>query len=143
LPLGVAQAIPATASSGIYENWTVDVTSVRYADGNTFLTIEKEGLLTGTTEGLITLTINVRVGKGHNTFTGIQICDPCTVGGRSGTYILRFEGKSVNGYEQGTWVYLSGTGDLANLHGHGTIEGTSTPDGRSLGTYSGEFHFDP
>jgi len=143
LPSGIALATPPTLSSGTYQDWTMEVTSIRYADGNTFLTIIKEGQLSGTAEGQITETINVVVGEHMNTFHGIQICDPCIVGGRSGTYVARFDGKGVDGHDRGHWVYLSGTGDLANLHGHGTLEGYAAPDGTSSGTYSGEYHFDP
>ena len=143
LPVGIAYATPPTAASGTIESQLVETTIIRYPDGNIVLTIKREGQLSGTTEGLITETTYV-VGKRITTVHGIQICDPCSVGGRSGTYVLRFEGtEDPYGHDWGHWVYLSGTGDLANLRGHGTYEGSGAPDGSFSGTYSGEYHFDP
>jgi hypothetical protein len=142
LPFGVAYATPPTLSSGTYGGSAVETTIIRFPDGNMVLTIKREGRLSGTTEGLFTETAYI-VGKRISTFHGIQICSPCTVGGRSGTYVARFEGTSEDGHDRGQWVYLSGTGDLANLRGHGTLEGISAPDGSTSGTYSGEYHFDP
>lgn len=142
LPSGIALATPPTASSGTYEDWLVEITSIRYADGNIILTEKKEGQLSGTAEGRITETTDIVVGKRVATFHVIQICDPCVVGGRSGTYVARVDGTSEDGHDRGHWVYLSGTGELTNLHGHGTIEGSSWPDGSTSGTYSGEYHFD-
>ena len=142
LPAGSALATPPTMSSGTYHDWIVDVPSVRYADGHIFLTLTKHGVLTGSVEGEITETMYIVEGDKIATFKGIQICDPCTVNGRVGTYVARIEGTSKDGYDQGHYTYLSGTGDLANLRGQGTIDGTSGSD-ESTGTYSGVYHFDP
>jgi len=41
---------------------------------------------------------------------------------------------------QGTWVFISGTGDLAGVHGQGTWWHTSGVSGLA---YEGNMHFDP
>jgi hypothetical protein len=144
LPSGIAQATPPSLASGTYVTWIVDITVVREVGGNTFLTIIKEGNDFGTTMGHLTETENVVVGKHINTFHGVQTCDPCNVGGRLGTYVLRYEGTEDQfGHHRGVYVILSGTGDLANLHGQGTFDGYTASDGTNSGTYSGQFHFDP
>jgi len=73
----------------------------------------------------------------ERTFTG-------TVEGKPGTLTMHMEAKI--GYPtvtypslEGTWVIISGTGDLANLHGQGTW--WNSP-GQVL-VYEGQMHFDP
>lgn len=68
--------------------------------------------------------------------------------GKSGTLNIRLEckgygstAKGPTGYElEGNWIILSGTGDLANLHGQGTWWHTKTITGLA---YEGQVHFDP
>ncbi len=72
-----------------------------------------------------------------------------TVLGVSGTITLRLEGAAYGNlfggptyYDlTGTWVIVSGTGGLADLHGEGTFLHTRT--GFSGITYEGGVHFDP
>ena len=68
------------------------------------------------------------------TFTG-------TVNGIPSTCIIKFQGKGegVGMPITGTWVILSGTDGLANLHGELKVEGTA---GVEL-NYAGQIHFDP
>lgn len=76
------------------------------------------------------------------TFTG-------TVLGISGGFTMRLQakgyGNSLKGPAywdlQGTWVIISGTGGLANLHGQGTWWHSST--GFNGLEYEGQVHFDP
>jgi hypothetical protein len=119
------------------------ITGVRTADGNTFITGKFDtypdaftGTFSGTATNVFTLILNP---SGMNvqlffTFTG-------TVAGRSGTCIIKFEGngEGVGKPITGTWVILSGTGDLANLHGTLSVEGIA---GQIL-YYTGMIHFDP
>jgi hypothetical protein len=67
------------------------------------------------------------------TFTG-------TVDGRAGTaqFWNVFEVDVVTGSFSGRFTALGGTGDLANLHGQGTFEGTGT-----TGTYALRITFAP
>ncbi len=72
-----------------------------------------------------------------------------TVLGVSGGFVMRLEakgyGNQVRGaayYDlEGTWVIISGTGGLANLHGQGTWWHTRT--GFTGLEYEGQVHFDP
>ena len=58
------------------------------------------------------------------------------VEGKSGTLTI----ISVQAKMYGQWRILSGTGDLANLHGHGTVSIMTPP---VLYSYTGQVHFDP
>jgi len=72
-----------------------------------------------------------------------------TVLGRSGTFdmLLEWHGygntfKGFPGYDiEGKWVIVHGTGDLAGLHGQGTVWHTRT--GPACFEYEGQIHFDP
>jgi hypothetical protein len=72
--------------------------------------------------------------KGIVTLTG-------TVLGEEGTLEILFVGTSPGdiAYWTGTWRILSGTDDLANLHGQGTFESNDLMDIH----YEGKVHFDP
>ncbi len=118
-----------------------EVTGFRTADGNRFITgAFTDDLFTGTFEGsadnVFSLVLNP---SGLNvqlvfTFTG-------TVAGREGTCLIKFQGNGVGIGEpiSGTWTILSGTGDLANLHGTLKVEGR----GGVILNYDGLIHFDP
>jgi hypothetical protein len=75
--------------------------------------------------------------KVERTFTG-------TVLGVAGGFTMKLE---ANGFGrigapevlEGTWVIISGTGGLENLHGQGTWHSL----GVQLNEYSGQVHFDP
>ena len=54
--------------------------------------------------------------------------------GKSGTFTLELNIEAPNGH----WTILSGTGDLANLRGHGELSLATQPY-----SYTGEVHFDP
>lgn len=72
--------------------------------------------------------------KGNVTFTG-------TVDGKTGTLELLFIGRSPGALDDwnGTWRILSGTGELANLHGNGVHWANGLGDVH----YEGQIHFDP
>jgi eukaryotic-like serine/threonine-protein kinase len=70
------------------------------------------------------------------TFSGSSTCT-CTVAGKSGTLMWSFTGTgTADGSFQGQFFDIHGTGDLAKLHGQGTLQG----QGDHL-TYSSELHF--
>jgi hypothetical protein len=114
--------------------------SSRSADGNNIVTqIQKfndTGVLTGTETDTITYTFhpdgtfNLRADVA---FTG-------TVAGRTGALSQRFQGTGDPVSFQGHLETLSGTGALANLHGQGTFQGSSTT---GVGTYVFHYHFNP
>jgi hypothetical protein len=71
---------------------------------------------------------------GAANFFGAETCT-CTVAGKTGSLVIGFSGTSApNGSFEGQFVIVSGTGDLANLNGRGTIQ--------SPNVYTGVIHFD-
>jgi len=79
-------------------------------------------------------------------YTSIATFETATVGSKSGGLVMRLHGKdSGPGTDwHGQWVILSGTGELANLHGQGTWWGPGFPPGIPEDTifYDGRIHFD-
>jgi hypothetical protein len=131
--------IEATGTAVATQPFTV--TGFRMADGNEFVTgTFTNDLFTGTFVGsasnVFSLVLNPSglVVQLYFTFTG-------TVAGRSGTCIIKFQGNGdgIGLPIKGSWVILSGTGDLANLHGVLSVEGI----GGVILNYTGQIHFDP
>lgn len=61
--------------------------------------------------------------------TGTALCDPCLVGGLTGTvsftttvigHAIEFDGMTFVAYDSGTWQINAATGDLAAISGSGT-----------------------
>ena len=119
---------------------------------NRFLTLSITSVFTGDIAGIMTSDSRWII---HNWVTGVPLLQqPGPVNIHAVDYIsTTFQGKSgtlailVNhvyypslGSSEGTWVIISGTGELANLHGHGT---TSNPPGPGPTTWTGQVHFDP
>ncbi len=141
--LQIAAAIPPTPATGTVTVVGFTFTDVRNAKDNTIIDFTQNtnsiGTFAGTTEDVGTIILqpsgdfNFKI---RSTFTG-------TVDGKSGTLVFEVVGKGEGGIPGGTvrshFVILSGTGDLANLHGQGNLEGTSGVNA----TYSGQIHFDP
>jgi hypothetical protein len=70
----------------------------------------------------------------------------CTVAGRTGGLVMRLVGKSGEPGEDwfGQWVIISGTGELAGIHGQGTWGGLGfIGAGPGEIWYSGQIHFKP
>ncbi len=130
-----------TATGTSYATQPFTLTGERTADGNTFLTgtfVDDvfEGTFVGTASNVFGLVLNP---SGLNvqlyfTFTG-------TVNGIPGTCIIKFQGngEGILMPIKGTWVILSGTGGLTNLHGTLKVEGI----GGTYLNYNGKIHFDP
>ena len=141
--LQIASATPPTPATGTVTVTSFTPTEVRNANGNTITDFTQStnsiGNFTGTTEDIGTIVQYPRGDfnfKIRSTFTG-------TVDGKSGTMVFEVVGKGEGGIPGGTirskFVIISGTGDLANLHGQGNLEGISGVGA----TYSGLIHFDP
>jgi hypothetical protein len=125
------------------------IVDVRIADGNTFMNTTEEadwyGILDGKSSDVGRVTIFSSGGwhyKAIATFEG-------TVDGKSGTLEISLVGRRPDAVSEweGTWVILSGTGDLENLHGHGTFWGLgytgNPPDAPGRIDYEEQIHFDP
>jgi len=142
-PGAALAAGPPTPASGTFASdpsTSKLVSVVQFFDPNFIATRTVDGSLTGTISGPVKVTERVvSRTNGDFTFASTQVCDPCTVAGRTGAITLRLEGTGGGDDFQGRFTIVGGgTGDLANLHGHGTIVGSRLT---SSGTYSGELTF--
>jgi hypothetical protein len=130
-----------TPVSGTW-SWEGIVNSVRFADGNMFITATEyddfDGTFDGDGVGSFTVTVHSKgfmTGIGRTTFTG-------EVMGKEGTLVIQWTGNTKTlGKWHCKWVILSGTGELANLRGSG-IGVETAPDSYIL-VLSGKIHFDP
>ena len=146
LLLALAPLAPAahgtTPTEGGGTLQAIDLTpgDARLAGPNVFFSEANTFTITGTLSGTLVCQVSGLVrptGEGTAnatcTFTG-------TVGGHSGTAVLRinetFAGDSIHG----RFVLADGTDDLANLHGQGSF---TLHFETGAGSYSGLFHFDP
>ena len=135
---------PATGSGTFADTGFLGPPSIRTAGGNTFVMVTLSGVFEGTMTGTRTLTAHlVFHADGTLNGHGEETC-MCTVGGRTGTFVDRFE---VNGAGQTFTTHLtviSGTGELSNLHAVATVSGSVNPaTSLGSGTYSIQYHFDP
>ena len=145
-----AHAGPPTTAEGLWQ-YIPTIEDVKVANGNTFIYTTEVGQWTGTFEGDSTeIGKVVQHSSGLVSFKG-TVSFVGNVGDKSGTLKMVAVGSKPDrlpGTEwEGTWVILSGTGDLANLRGHGTWRGPgwdpTHPTEWGNIYYSGEIHFDP
>ncbi|UCE13913.1 MAG: DUF3224 domain-containing protein [Candidatus Heimdallarchaeota archaeon] len=127
--------VQATQSTYVEAYWTYTPTieSAKYAGNKWFLSTTEVGNwvgdIVGTSNEIGRVVVHecdygelpfclVNTGfwfvKGRAYFTG-QVCE------KSGTFVLQFVGKRASDTSNwyGQWVILSGTGELATLHGQG------------------------
>jgi hypothetical protein len=131
---------PATGTGGFAPAGPPVTISSRSADGNTIITqiqtFNDTGVISGTETDKVTFTFHA-----DGTFNlRADVAFTGTVAGRPGTLTQRFQGTGTPASFQGQIETLSGTGDLANLHGQGTFVGSPTT---GVGTYVFNYHFDP
>jgi hypothetical protein len=138
----VASASPRTSATGSFAYKTFTPSSVRIVDGTTIidytLTSVWTGTFTGTSIAHGTLIIRAdgrTFNRGRDIFAG-------TVNGVPGTVTLKEVGPGDSTSFHSTDVIVSGTGDLANLHGRLSALGTVTTTGLPTATYTGRVHFD-
>jgi hypothetical protein len=146
MPVHATKPIPA---SGI---WTYTFPSTfietREADGNTFIYADEDGLwhdgtFLGTSYDVFTVVVHP---SGFWNVRGLSFFDG-TVDGKEGSLVILFVGKKTGEpfLWSGQWVILSGTGELADLHGQGTWWGPGALEPWVPGDleYSGQIHFKP
>jgi Protein of unknown function (DUF3224) len=131
---------PATGTGGFAPAGPPVTISSRSADGNTIVTqiqtFNDTGVISGTETDTVTFTFHA-----DGTFTlRADVAFTGTVAGRPGTLTQRFQGTGNPVSFQGQIETLGGTGDLANLRGEGTFQGSPTT---GVGTYVFHYHFDP
>lgn len=133
-----AAASPPKPATGTFAVVTATTTDVRTADGNTFLTVTRTAVLSGTFTG--TTTDEVRIvmhSNGTTSVHGTGTC-VCTVEGRSGTFDYRFQGSGTFPTTlAGRYVVRHGTGGLEGLHGVGSFSGSFF-----VAALEGTYHFD-
>lgn len=135
-----AAATPPAPANGTITLGAPIITSFRSAGGNTFITLTRSITFTGTVSGTASAEQTVVVhASGEINFNVLLAC-PCTVAAASGSVVVRVEGRGslVTGTFTGHMRFISGTGDLANLHFNAAF--TQDPSGID---YSGTYHFDP
>jgi len=139
---------PPENTEGLWQ-YIPSIENVRVADGNTFLDTTETGQWTGTFSGTSTeIGKVVQHSSGLVSFKG-AVSFVGNVGDKSGTLeMLAVGSKPDRGADwEGTWVIISGTGDLSTLRGQGTWRGPgwSPANPTEWGNiyYSGEIHFEP
>jgi hypothetical protein len=141
------QAGPPEEAEGLWQ-YQPFILDQKVAGCNTFLTTFENGVWSGTFEGTSTEDGKVVIHcSGAWSFNAIVTFDAVTVDGKSGTLEMSVVGKRPDGTSDwaGKWVILSGTGELANLHGQGTWWGPGAPAPGQWGDiyYGGQVHFAP
>jgi hypothetical protein len=136
-----AASPPATAAG----NFTTSVDSfnvIRETNGVVFVHEVDTDTYTGGLVGAATDMYTVRsvLANGSETGHGTEVCDSCTIGGRTGGYtaIFNFTIPAGGGPFTGTETFIRGTGLLAGLHGGGSFQGSGI-----VNTYSYSYHFEP
>ena len=143
-----AAAKPPEQGEG-YLEYIPTLVKVWVSGGNTFMTTTEVVTYYGAMSGSFTDVSNVVMYASGNwtyravgTFVG-------TVSGKSGSLEMMMLGTRPDAFSewQGTWVILSGTGALKNLHGEGTFWGLgytgNPPEAPGRIDYAGKMHFDP
>jgi hypothetical protein len=141
--LAAGAAVPASASppspvAGTFAVVTANTTSVRTADGNTFITLIRTAALSGTFTGTATDTVTlVMHSNGTTSANGAGTC-LCSIEGRSGTFDYRFRGSGTFPTSlSGRYVIGHGTAGLEGLHAEGPFSGDFF-----VAQVGGRYHFD-
>jgi hypothetical protein len=131
-------ATPPKPSVDTFALVSSTTTSVRSADGNTFLTVTRVASLTGTFTGTTTDTVIVVMhSNGTTSIRGEGVCT-CSVEGRTGSFEYRFRGAGTfPTFASGQYVVMHGAGGLEGLHGVGTFTGSF-----AVAVLEGTYHFD-
>lgn len=154
-PLGVERldvATPSLASvkisaSGTFSQSAITSLNVQSAGGNTKISQASVGSISGTLSGPYQDDVKVVIHPNGKFNAGFTITCTCTVGGKSGTLVLRANDKGelvspTLATFAGRAVIISGTGDLAGLRGVLDIEGTvNVSTGLATYDYSGTLNW--
>jgi Protein of unknown function (DUF3224) len=140
----VAYAKQPEPVSGTWLYLPYSITLITNPGGNQFKSGDEDGWWSGDFEGVSDDHFEVVAHPaGFVTCQG-QINFVGMVNGESGTMTIHFVGKKEAGLWSGTWVILSGTDGLVNLHGEGTWGGAGFLGGQNpvpgILTYSGMIH---
>lgn len=140
-----AQAGPPENASGTWWYFPI-IDDVRVAGCNTFIDSFEIGEWTGSFAGDSTeLGKVVAYCNGHLSFNATVTFVEVTIAGKQGGLVMSVAGTLPVGSEwTGSWVILSGTGELENLRGQGAWWGPGAPDWEQWGyvDYAGNYHFE-
>ena len=139
-------ASPPTNASGIWKYMPTELTFIKESGGNQFFDLTEAGIWTGTFKGTsVDYGPVVMHRSGATSFKGIVDFDG-EVDGKTGTLMIKVNGRKPNPTAdwKGSWVILSGSGELSNLHGQGKWwgPGYNPADPTTYGVihYSGHIH---
>jgi hypothetical protein len=134
-----ASATPPTPSTGTFAVVSAVTTDVRTAGGNTFITVERTAVISGTFNGTAVDTVKLVMHANGTTSANGQGTCACAIGARAGTFDYRFRGSGTFPVElSGSYVVGHGTGGLEGLHAQGPFAGSFF-----VATLGGQHHFDP
>ncbi|MCS4538214.1 MAG: DUF3224 domain-containing protein [Thaumarchaeota archaeon] len=141
--IGAAYASAGTTGTGSFADSSFIIVSTEIVGGKIVLNVKGSGTVTGaftgpyTFEGRVTITPT-----GTANYHVIDTCT-CTVEGRSGTLVFRENGRgSAFGSFESKITILRGTDGLANLNGHGALQGIQDPTTLlTSGSYSVQYQF--
>ena len=140
----VAASTPVSATGTFFFVAAPVSSNFRTAGGNSFVTLSfPAGVLTGDITGTFTEQLNIVTHRdGSQNIKGNATC-ACTVAGRQGTLVFDNIVGTANalGASEAHYV-LSGSGDLADLHGQGTAIVSPTAQG-PVGVYTAQYSFGP
>lgn len=132
---------PPIAASGSYQQLSFVPSNFRTADGVTFFDFTEHDSLSGTFTGTSVIEGSCMTGRsGATTCMALETFTGTVSGqGRPGDTAVSHDVVRIDptGTIHGTFTFLRGTGALANLHGHGTFQGTTT------GSYTAVLVFAP
>ncbi|MGH3023076.1 MAG: hypothetical protein ACRDNI_05415 [Gaiellaceae bacterium] len=133
-----ASATPPSPVTGTFAVVTATTTSTRTAGGNTFVTLTRTAVVSGTFTGTTTdEVLLVTHANGTTSLRGEGTCI-CTIEGRSGTFDYRFRGSGIFPTSgSGRYVVGHGTGGLSGLHAVGPFSGDFF-----VANLGGQYHFD-
>ena len=136
--LAVSQPLSASApdqAQGTEVTTSATTTESRWVDGNLIEERVATRVLSGTFAGKLDSRFTRITFKDGDRFSqGFETCDPCTVDGRTGTVVFRFEAHTTD--RNGTVALLTivdATGELEGLHGFLRVVN---------GVYTGSYHFE-
>ena len=138
LAVAPASATPPSPVTGTFAVVTATTTSTRMAGGNTFITLTRTAVVSGTFTGTTTdEVLLVMHANGTTSLRGTGTCE-CAIEGRSGTFDYRFNGSGVFPTSgSGRYVVTHGTGGLSGLHAQGPFSGDFF-----VTNLGGQYHFD-
>jgi hypothetical protein len=137
-----AAANPPATATGTFTSQELSSDVVRDLNNVFFFREVDLVTYTGGLAGAATDTYTARAVFGNDTggAHGTEVCDSCTIGGRTGSYTAVFNFTEPPGFGSfsGTETFTSAAGGLAGLRGGGSFQSNGTVD-----TYSYSYHFEP